>query len=328
MAALENWLSAMPDVAGLPLEPASGDASFRRYFRLRDNGRTWIVMDAPPPMEDCRPFVRIAGFLQSMALNVPDILAADLEQGFLLMTDLGSQQYLDILRADPSRSKELYRDALDALLQLQQRGAAWAEQLPAYDESLLLREMQLFSDWLCGRHLGLTFSKGELAAWQDACKRLVSSALAQPTVFVHRDYHSRNLMLCERANPGILDFQDAMHGPLSYDLASLLKDCYFRLPVSEVERLALDYYSSLDANVRAVVPREQFFQDFEMMGVQRHLKAAGIFARLLHRDGKDGYVADIPRTLGYIVDAAPRVGFGFLAELIEDRVLPALGSIA
>lgn len=318
----------MPDTAGLALEPASGDASFRRYFRLRDGGRTWIVMDAPPPMEDCRPFVRIAGFLQSMSLNVPEILAADLDQGFLLMTDLGSRQYLDILREDPSRSEALYADALDALLKLQQRGSAYVDRLPAYDESLLIREMQLFSDWLCGRHLGLPFSKSELAAWQDVCKRLVSSALAQPTVFVHRDYHSRNLMLSEYDNPGILDFQDAMHGPLSYDLASLLKDCYFRLPVSEVERLALDFYTRLDQKVRAAIPNDEFVRSFELMGVQRHLKAAGIFARLLHRDGKDGYVGDIPRTLRYIVELAPGIGLGFLAELIEDRVLPAIESSA
>ena len=327
LAALNDWLATLPDVAGLPLAPASGDASFRRYFRLRDGSRSWIVMDAPPPMEDCRPFVRIAGFLQSMSLNVPEILAAELEQGFLLMTDLGSCQYLDALRADASRAPDLYDTALDALMQLQDRGVAFADQLPTYDKALLVREMRLFSEWLCGRHLGLSLAEPEQVAWNEVLSLLATSALSQPRVFVHRDYHSRNLMLCDKANPGILDFQDAMYGPLSYDLASLLKDCYHRLPAGEIARLTQAFYAGLDDQRRAGMTYDQFFRSFELMAVQRHLKAAGIFARLLHRDGKSGYVADIPRTLHYIVDAASRnAELGFLAELIEGRVLPTLGA--
>ena len=327
LAALHNWLATLPEVAGLPLAPASGDASFRRYFRLRDGKQSWIVMDAPPPMEDCRPFVSVAGFLQSMSLNVPEILAAEPEQGFLLMTDLGTCQYLDALRAEPSRAAALYDAALDALMQLQQRGEAFADRLPDYDEALLVSEMQLFSEWLCGRHLGLSFSEPERAAWNEVCRLLASNAMSQPKVFVHRDYHSRNLMFCDAANPGILDFQDAMHGPLSYDLASLLKDCYVRLPSSEIGRLAQAFYAGLDEQRRAGLSYDGFFRSFELMGVQRHLKAAGIFARLLHRDGKSGYVADIPRTVRYIVDAATRYAeLGFLAELIEERILPKLGA--
>ena len=326
-AALTDWLRTLPEVAGLALEPASGDASFRRYFRLQRGARSWIVMDAPPPMEDCRPFLQIAGYLRSMSLNVPEIRAADLDRGFLLMSDLGSRQYLDVLRRDPQAADTLYDDALRALLQIQRKGAAFVGELPVYDRERLHREMCLFRDWLCTQHLGIRFTGREQEQWQQGCELLAESALRQPTVFVHRDYHSRNLMFNDENNPGILDFQDAMCGPLSYDLVSLLKDCYIRLPEADIQRLASKFYAGMDPQARAGMSADEFNRSVDLMGVQRHLKASGIFARLLHRDGKNGYMADVPRTLGYIVDVARRhKALGFLHGLIANRVLPQLES--
>ena len=282
-------------------------------------------MDAPPPMEDCRSYVKIAGFLRSMSLNVPEILATDLDRGFLLMTDLGSRQYLNVLGSDPALADRLYDDAIDALSRMQRAGRRFLMELPAYDEELLRFEMSLFRDYLCGRHLGITFSTAEETHWQSVCDLLVQSALEQPTVFVHRDYHSRNLMLTGEGNPGILDFQDAVEGPLTYDLVSLLKDCYVRLPDEAIRKRVMRFYDGLDERGVADVDRDAFWRRFELMGVQRHLKAGGIFARLLHRDGKGGYIQDVPRTLRYIVDvASAEPALAFLRELIEKRCLPQL----
>ncbi len=282
-------------------------------------------MDAPPPMEDCRSFVQIAGFLRSMSLNVPEVLAADLDRGFLLMTDLGSRQYLNALGDDQAFEDRLYDDAIDALGRMQREGRRFLRELPAYDEELLRFEMSLFRDYLCGRHLGITFSAAEEASWQSVCDLLVQSALDQPAVFVHRDYHSRNLMVTSEGNPGILDFQDAVAGPLTYDLVSLLKDCYVRLPDEAIRNRVMHFYDGLDAHRAAGMDRDVFWRRFELMGVQRHLKAAGIFARLLHRDGKGGYMQDVPRTLRYIVDvASDEPALEFLHELIEERCLSQL----
>lgn len=319
----------MDDTAGGELSLASGDASFRCYFRVRKDASSFIVMDAPPEKEDCRPFIRVAGFLESMGLNAPRVIEADLEQGFLLLTDLGQDQYLDALNGDDERVGSLYADAVNALLVMQRRGDAFQSSLPPYDEELLGFELSLFHDWLCGTHLGITFSDDEEASWQKCCDMLVANALAQPQVFVHRDYHSRNLMVTERDNPGILDFQDAVEGPLTYDLVSLLKDCYVRWPAARVRQWVTDFYAALPDRQREYVDFEQFTRFFELMGVQRHLKAAGIFARLNHRDGKTGYLADVPRTLSYIVELAPAYPeLGFVCELILRKVLPALESDA
>jgi len=210
---------------------------------------------------------------------------------------------------------------------MQRRGAAYQSLLPPYDEKLLRFELSLFHDWLCGTHLGIELQEDEEAAWQSCCDLLVANALDQPQVFVHRDYHSRNLMVTEADNPGILDFQDAVEGPLTYDLASLLKDCYVKWPADQVWQWALDFYTCSDSSIRERVGEEQFRRFFELMGVQRHLKAAGIFARLNHRDGKDGYLADVPRTLSYIVELGSRYAeLDFLVGLIEDRVLPGMGA--
>jgi aminoglycoside/choline kinase family phosphotransferase len=329
LVSLRDWLSTVTGIAKLELTPASSDARFRRYFRVQLDGETGIVMDAPPPQEDCRPFVEIAGFLQEMGLNGPKIHYADIESGFLLISDLGQRQYLDELSARPESADPLYRDAMNALVTMQSKGIAFHNKLPAYDETLLTFEMSLFREWLCERHLGLEFSTDESRQWADCCAAVVCSALGQPSVFVHRDYHSRNLMLSPENNPGILDFQDAVVGPLTYDLVSLLKDCYIRWPEERVRGWALEFHKLLDQNTAAGIDSESFLHCFHLMGVQRHLKAAGIFARLMHRDGKPGYMKDVPRTLQYIVDVGrhcPEIQF--LGNLIEERCLPALGGQA
>ncbi len=282
-------------------------------------------MDAPPEKEDSVPFVRVAGFLEAMQLNAPRVVEASLEQGFLLLTDLGTRLYLDELLNDKTLADTLYRDAIDALLAMQHKGTAFQSQLPAYDEELLRFELSLFHDWLCGTHLGIDFDDAAEREWQSLCDQLVANALDQPQVFVHRDYHSRNLMVMGDNNPGILDFQDAVEGPLTYDLVSLLKDCYVKWPADRVWQWALDFYTGCDASLREQVSETQFRRYFELMGVQRHIKAAGIFCRLNHRDGKDGYLKDIPRTLSYIVDVAPRYEeLAFLVDLIERKVLPGM----
>jgi len=282
-------------------------------------------MDAPPPQEDCTPFLRIAGYLEVMQLNAPRIIEANIEQGFLLLSDLGSHLYLTSLTENPESAGTLYGDAIRALATMQQNGSAYQSLLPPYDDGLLRFELSLFHDWLCEQHVGIEFSTEDEVRWQALCDVLVANALDQVQVFVHRDYHSRNLMLSDSDNPGILDFQDAVEGPLTYDLVSLLKDCYVRWPAAQVREWALSFYSHLDDEVRAHVDATSFLRQFDLMGVQRHLKAAGIFARLNHRDGKPGYMADIPRTLEYIVELGPQYAeLEFVVELINNQCLPAL----
>ena len=293
-----RWLEAI-DYSADELTAASADASFRRYYRARVGAASFIVMDAPPQNEDCRPFIDMARRLGAIGLNVPRVLAQDLEQGFLLLTDLGRRQYLQQL--GPDTAATLYADALDALLILQSRGPG-ADALPPYDKRLLTAEMDLFRQWFLNRHLGLKLDAAAQRMLDAAFAFLAAAALEQPRVCVHRDYHSRNLMVTARDNPGILDFQDAVHGPVTYDLVSLLRDCYIAWPPERVRHWALSYYKmALQAGVfnRRQADEEQFLRWFDLMGAQRHLKAVGIFARLSHRDGKPGYLADIPRTLAY-----------------------------
>ena len=250
-----------------------------------------------------------------------------IDKGFLLLTDLGSEQYLDRLTTDPDSADALYSAAIGALLQMQRRGEAYQSILPPYDDKLLRFELSLFHDWLCGTHLGIEFSDDEENSWQACCDVLVENALGQPQVFVHRDYHSRNLMVMEENNPGILDFQDAVEGPFTYDLVSLLKDCYIRWPTGRVRQWALDYYRELSDQTHRQVNEARFIRYFELMGVQRQLKAAGIFCRLNYRDGKSAYLADVPRTLEYIVEAGPHyVELDFVVRLIRERILPAWGN--
>lgn len=322
-ALLSNWLTKALGSTGFTREPASGDASFRRYWRVRIGDGSYIVMDAPPAQEDTARFVRLAELFRAIGLNTPRVHARDEEQGFLLLDDLGTRLYLDALDAD--NAERLYGDALGALAVIQACGPL--EGLPEYDEPFLRRELEIFREWLVGRHLGLALSAEDQAGLERAFDLLVASALEQPRVCVHRDYHSRNLMITAPPSPGILDFQDAVVGPVTYDLVSLLRDCYIAWPAEQVQCWAWGYFQlAVQSGILRPEDEARFGRWFDLMGAQRHLKAAGIFARLHQRDGKPGYLADIPRTLGYVLEVAPAYPeLGALAELIERRILPALG---
>ncbi len=310
---LKQWLDQQ-GYRDYHLSPASEDASFRSYLRLQTEQRSLIVMDAPPDKEPCDQFILVADKLRAAGLSAPEIIARNLEQGFLILTDFGSSDYLSQL--SPETEAELYRDALSALQLMQTRIAP--DDLPPYDSALLQREMDLFHDWFLGKLMGISLGSEQQAVWQSIKQRLVENALAQPRVFVHRDYHSRNLMRLERDNPGILDFQDAMNGPLTYDLVSLLRDCYIAWPPSRVEQLALDYYETSRRSHRVDVEATEFMRWFDLMGVQRHLKAIGIFSRLKIRDGKTGYLKDIPRTLQYVCQvSAAQTSMAELLDLLE-----------
>lgn len=322
-AQLISWLHQDCELPEFDFTPASGDASFRRYFRVAlPDGQTLIAMDAPPDKEDCRPFIEMTDRLAATGVHVPKILQQDLDQGFLLLEDLGDQLYLPALNTDSV--EQLYREAVDALLTFQQKGNTAG--LPDYDEALLRREMQLFPDWLLQTHLQLDLAPAEQQQLDQSFAALVEAALAQPKVFVHRDYHSRNLMITGQGEPGIIDYQDAVFGPLTYDLVSLLRDCYISWPAAQVDAWVEDYAQRAQlAGLLAANDAERLLEWFDLMGVQRHLKAAGIFARLNHRDGKPGYLADIPRTLGYIVEVGQRrPAMSWLAGFIQQRVLPGL----
>lgn len=321
-AALRAWLSGAAGVRGR-LEPLAGDASFRRYLRLRTGCGTFVVMDAPPAKERSGPFVHVAGLLRAAGLNVPEVHAADLERGFLLLGDLGSVSYLD--RLDASRAPALYRDAFTALVRMQ-RGVA-KDAVPSYDEARLAAELELFPEWFLGAHLGRPPLRSERRVLDDAFAFLIEAMLVQPQVFVHRDYHSRNLMV-HAHNPGILDFQDAVAGPLAYDPVSLLRDAYVAWPGALVDEWLDEYVDLavraglLPADRPAEAVRAGFRRDFDLTGIQRHLKVAGIFARLWHRDGKDAYLGDVPLVLRYLLAAA--AGYPELeplARLFERRDL-------
>lgn len=327
---LKHWLTNDVGIGPFTIEPASSDASFRRYFRITPeqdgqllDGRhqTLVVMDAPPEQEDTGPYIHIARLLADIGLNVPLIERLDAEQGFLLLTDLGSIQYLSQL--NEQNVDQLYGDALDALLRLQSHGPREANSLPPYDHALLWREMELFREWYLQRHLGLELDTSLNTLLDRTFETLAQAALEQPTVCVHRDYHSRNLMVTESSNPGVLDFQDAVIGPVTYDLVSLLRDCYIAWPRGRVEAWALSYlHRAREAGLHNEIDEAQLLRWFDWMGVQRHLKATGIFARLNYRDGKPGYLNDIPRTMSYVRDVAGR--YQALQEFNEllQRVLP------
>jgi len=312
---LRLWVSVQLKGANVDLSPASADASFRRYFRVTYDRGTLIVMDAPPEQENCAPFVRVARLFRAAEVNVPEILAQDLEQGFLLLTDFGSTTYLEALY--PGHARSLYEDALDALIAIQ--CASRPGELPEYDRALLKSEIELFPQWYVLRHVGRELTQKQAAAFDAVCSAVLECNLREPRVYVHRDYHSRNLMLTQ-PNPGVLDFQDAVFGPISYDLVSLLKDAYIEWPEEQVLDWALRYWEKARA-ARLPVRSDfaDFYRDFEWMGVQRHLKVLGIFARLWHRDGKDGYLADLPLVLRYVQRVAPRYReLSPLARLLDE----------
>ena len=302
---LNNWLVNQLDFGEYEIAPASSDASFRRYFRVSRDGKNLITMDAPPDKEDCGPFIRIGHAMREMGLNVPEILAENIEQGFLLLGDLGSLSYLEQLNQDTV--EQLYADAIGALVTLQVRGRNYQALFPHYDRALLMAEMALFREWFLSRHLGIDLTVEQNQILDQAFDFLAQSALEQPQVCVHRDYHSRNLMVCEQHNPGVLDFQDAVIGPFTYDLVSLLRDCYIEWPRERVEEWARGFQElAVQSGIIEEKNDAQFLKWFDLMGVQRHLKAIGIFARLNIRDNKPGYLADIPRTLGYVMEVSSR----------------------
>ena len=294
---LTAWVAGALKVAAPVLAAASADASFRRYFRTSAHGRSYVIMDAPPPQEDCRPFVQVAGLLQSAGVHVPEILAQDLGRGFLLLEDLGTQTYLDIFKSDTSSADRLFGDALEALLRWQQ--ASRPGVLPPYDRALLHRELMLYPDWYVAKHLRVELSDPETQVLQDAFRLLEDSALAQPQVYVHRDYMPRNLM-DSAPNPGVLDFQDAVYGPLSYDVASLFKDAFLSWPEAQVTAWRRRYWEQAKQAGLPVPDQAEFGRACDWMGMQRHLKVMGIFARINYRDGKPHYLQDTPRFLSYI----------------------------
>ncbi|MDR9752036.1 phosphotransferase [Pseudomonas sp. SZMC_28357] len=288
----QNWGPVPPAT----LTAASSDASFRRYFRWEGEGRSFVIMDAPPPQENCKPFVDIAFLLGKSGINVPKIYAEDLERGFLLLNDLGNQTYLDVINGE--NADDLFRDALQALLAFQQ--LPMVAPLPSYDVALLRRELELFPEWYVKRELGIELDSAQQVLWKRASDLLIDSALAQPKVLVHRDYMPRNLMLSE-PNPGVLDFQDAVYGPVTYDVTCLFKDAFLSWPEERVRGWLQDYWQqAATLNIPVQPDFEDFLRASDLMGVQRHLKVIGIFARICHRDGKPRYLADVPRFFAYI----------------------------
>lgn len=336
---LTQWVRQFPGFEKADPQPVSGDASFRRYFRVygkaqgdpdhrkqdhQGEARPFIVMDAPPEHEDCRPFIAIARHWHAQGIAVPQILDEDPAQGLLLLEDFGDTLMLAALK--DSNADALYHGALEELVAIQQASAPPEHALPAYDTELLDREMALFPDWLLTEKLGLSLDNTERALLDTTFGILRESALAQPTVTVHRDYHSRNLLVRPDTNrPGVIDFQDAVCGPVTYDLASLLKDCYISWPKSRIEQWEERFRrQTLNAGLHNA-DQDSFHQWFELMGMQRHLKAAGIFARLDIRDGKPGYLNDIPRTVCYLVQASGRQpALRHFHEWLTDRVVPAI----
>lgn len=310
----QAWARGILGDTGLTLVAASSDASARSYWRTCGHAPSWIVMDAPPAREDARPWLAVNARLAAAGLHVPGVRAHDLEQGFLLIEDLGSTTYLEML--DTASVDGLYAAALAALLRMQT--AVDVRGLPPYDHAALLRELELMPEWFLGRHLGRSLTGGERGVLDDAFVTLMQAALEQPRCFVHRDYHSRNLLVPARKggteaagpwyNPGIIDFQDAVHGPVTYDLVSLLRDCYVAWDRQRVETWVEDYRQRLlDSSLGAAIPAPaRFLHWFDLMGLQRHLKVLGIFSRLHYRDGKSAYLGDLPRVYAYVVEVAGR----------------------
>jgi len=325
LALLQGWLARDLGLRPARIERASSDASFRRYFRVVCDDCTLVAMDAPPATEDVRPYLRVTALLEPLGIHVPHVFEADPAQGFVLLEDLGSTHYLAQLGAggDPRR---LYGDALQALAEVQLRGAEAAAELSPYDRAPLARELALMPEWFLDRHLALELSAEERGTIAAAFDFLIGEALSQPEVFVHRDYHSRNLMVVGERNPGVIDFQDALRGPIGYDLVSLLKDCYISWPRQRVLEWVSGYRSLLQSRGgRVGGSPAQFLRWFDLIGVQRHVKVLGIFARLWYRDGKPGYLRDLPLTLDYVRETCrlyPELAD--LSRFLESRVAPEL----
>ena len=306
---LTDWVAQRFPGQDVLIVPASADASFRRYFRLSmPDGTTRILMDAPPEHEDCRPFIKVAALLAKAGLAAPRVLDQDLEQGFLLLTDLGRIGYLEALHADLSLADTLIRPVLDTLVRWQL--ASSAATLPPYDAALLRRELELFPEWFIGRHLGVTLADNEKLLLERSFKYLINSALNQPKVYVHRDFMPRNLMLVESEQvltPAIIDFQDAVYGPITYDVVSLFRDAFISWDEEqEIDWVVRYWEKARAAGLPVRADFGDFWREYELMGLQRHLKVLGIFCRLKYRDGKDKYIEDLPRFMRYAKKTAGR----------------------
>lgn len=323
--ALQAWCEAVTGHTGSRLEAVSGDASFRRYFRISDGNRPLIAVDAPPPQESLQPFMAIAEAYRDAGVAVPEVIAYDESQGFMLLSDLGSVLLLSELTN--ASMKSWYQQALMDLPAIMGVTATTQGSLPAYDEALLRRELSLFHDWLIERHLGLRLNDSQQLIWRSFCDALVANAVEQPQVGVHRDYHARNIMVTDDQQLAYIDFQDAVKGPVTYDAVSLLRDCYIRWPQKRVSDLSASLFNELQRQdvIDAGVSLTQWQRWFDLMGLQRHTKAAGIFARLYHRDGKSGYLQDVPRTVSYLHDvAAAYPEFDDYRLWLANTVMPAL----
>ena len=312
---LTAWASAVLPAPLLDLQTASADASFRRYFRASTAAGSFIVMDAPPSHEDCKPFIHVARLFRAAGANTPEILAENLAEGFLLLSDFGDTTYLAAL--DENSADRLYLDANAALISIQL--ASRPDELPPYDAELLLREMRLFPDWYLARHLDIQLDDEQRNTLDTTFDRILANNLAQPRVYVHRDWHSRNLMLTDADNPGVLDFQDAVYGPITYDLASIYKDAYIRWDEERVLDWLVRYWEAARKSGLPVhADFGEFYRDFEWMGAQRHIKVLGIFARLCHRDGKTAYLKDMPLVMDYLRRACARYnGLGDFLRLLD-----------
>jgi aminoglycoside/choline kinase family phosphotransferase len=327
---LRQWLAQDLGLLTGELTVASADASFRRYFRWQDSeaGMSRIVMDAPPEHESLESYLEITELLREVGVHAPEVFAVDRERGYVLLEDLGITPYLTALR-EPGRAPALYAGAQLALSRMQQRLPAEGLSLPVYDTSVLQREMDLMPEWFCRRHLGLELTQEDEEFLVSMMSLLIKTALEQPQVFVHRDYHSRNLLVLSQDGPGVIDYQDAVVGPVTYDLVSLFKDCYIRWPRADIEHWLRDYRAHLLACGRhdLVTTEREFLYWFDFMGVQRHLKVLGIFARLHWRDGKSGYLADLPLTLDYLLDTSARhIALQPLARWLSSRISPLLNA--
>jgi N-acetylmuramate 1-kinase len=333
VALISDWLARELRLSVARLEPASSDASFRRYFRVFCAEATYVVMDAPPGKEDVRPYLKVSGLLESLGVHVPHVHEADAARGLLLLEDLGTTLYLERLTAgdDP---QPLYADALEALATIQVRGSEASGELAPYNRAELLRELSLMPEWLLGRHLQRAADRDSAQLLEATFEFLIAEALAQPLVFVHRDYHARNLMLSAQRNPGIIDFQDALRGPVGYDLVSLLKDCYIAWPRARTLDWLRGYRAVLGRRGGPVGASEaEFVRWFDLIGVQRHIKVLGIFCRLWYRDGKPGYLPDLPRTLDYVRECCSRYGElaplgGFLEQHVVAQLARANAAVA
>jgi len=308
---IKQWVESELKFSNYRIEVASADASFRRYFRLitnDDNASSFIIMDAPPEKEDCQPFIKIARLIESAGVQAPHIYEFNQAQGFMRLSDLGSTAYLDEL--NETTDDALYSDAIDAIVKMQSIKA----EVPAYDKALLNAEMSLFKDWYLHKHLSVDLDEAQSEVLSDVFSILITNALQQPTTFVHRDYHSRNLMITGENNPGVIDFQDAVNGPCSYDLVSLIKDCYISWPRNK----QLEWIELYISKSPLKIDKNSFIKQVDLMGMQRHIKAIGIFSRLNYRDAKPNYMHDIPRTMAYVFDVCGRYAeFAKFAELLR-----------